>query len=563
MTIMATTILIVDDSISMRRVLGDAIKQAGWQVDTAFSAAEAIRRARQRPTAILLDCTLGADNGIDVVRALGRDPQTANIPIVAMSANDVRKEFQDIQQVVDILHKPFENQDMLRVLRRHIVESPLAEVKLPEANTQLSKAILQQVAAQIFNIMKPLLGRIPEWHAAWHMQSGRQPQSDPAPFFAGRLLTTPIVSALATTIPAIVQPTHETLLNGSSSCLGILTVIRSLADSGRTGILAIDHGGREAVCIFRRGLLLALGHGANDIDQAPEGISREALERATQAARAIDIRISPILTLVETVGVERVQQVLHEIAERTAGTLLAGGISVYRFLDVPGIERLPSLCQIPLMQLDLIRWRQIDDLAQVEAVVGGLSQILHRCGHFADTIKCIVLDVTERTVLSMIDGNRTIGQVIERSGLPALSILHAVFRLVKTGLITGSPGTAAVKILGCIGCDAYERKDLISSIQRIGCSWRVEDINIGDLETMLVQIVKMSPSAIIHRRGNLPSGLADAVQQRLESTGTVLIGVQDGPERALQDGFIILTCPVLETDLFKACGITLQRVQHN
>jgi CheY-like chemotaxis protein len=49
-----STILIVDDSITMRKVLGDAVRAGGWQVDLVATAQEALQRARHKPALMAL-----------------------------------------------------------------------------------------------------------------------------------------------------------------------------------------------------------------------------------------------------------------------------------------------------------------------------------------------------------------------------------------------------------------------------------------------------------------------------------------------------------------------------
>lgn len=77
-------ILIVDDEPEIVRVLGGYLEQAGYNVITAFSGPEAVRRARQEnPALIILDLMLPGMDGIDVCRTLRK---TSDVPIIMVTA---------------------------------------------------------------------------------------------------------------------------------------------------------------------------------------------------------------------------------------------------------------------------------------------------------------------------------------------------------------------------------------------------------------------------------------------------------------------------------------------
>ena len=82
-------VLIVDDDrgfvLLMRRML--QASDRGYQLDSAYSGTEALRKMRRSPPAcVLLDLVLPEMNGFEVAKAIRADPQLGNIPVVAISA---------------------------------------------------------------------------------------------------------------------------------------------------------------------------------------------------------------------------------------------------------------------------------------------------------------------------------------------------------------------------------------------------------------------------------------------------------------------------------------------
>jgi two-component system cell cycle response regulator DivK len=81
-------VLIVDDNDKNRKLARDVLRAAGLRTLEAATGGEAIALAAEgMPDVILLDLRLPDMDGMDVVRALGRDRRTAGIPVVALSAS--------------------------------------------------------------------------------------------------------------------------------------------------------------------------------------------------------------------------------------------------------------------------------------------------------------------------------------------------------------------------------------------------------------------------------------------------------------------------------------------
>jgi len=79
-------ILLVDDSKFLRLATERALARAGYSVTTAGDGEEALRVARgESPDLILLDMLLPKMAGLDVLRALKKDPGTAGIAVVALT----------------------------------------------------------------------------------------------------------------------------------------------------------------------------------------------------------------------------------------------------------------------------------------------------------------------------------------------------------------------------------------------------------------------------------------------------------------------------------------------
>ncbi len=114
-------VLVIDDDAALLRLLDDALRQAGYVVETAPAAGIALDRLwaewDDQPDVILLDLLLPAVDGktfADLYRAL----PVRHAPIVLMSALPEAAEVGPAIEARDVLRKPFDLDDLLERVRR-------------------------------------------------------------------------------------------------------------------------------------------------------------------------------------------------------------------------------------------------------------------------------------------------------------------------------------------------------------------------------------------------------------------------------------------------------------
>ena len=81
-------ILIVDDEETLCEVLKLNLENEGYDVDTAFSAEQALTYDLKEYSLILLDIMMGEISGIKMAKMLKADVATAEIPIIFCTARD-------------------------------------------------------------------------------------------------------------------------------------------------------------------------------------------------------------------------------------------------------------------------------------------------------------------------------------------------------------------------------------------------------------------------------------------------------------------------------------------
>ena len=104
------TVLVVDDTPVNIDLLSDILRK-DYQVKAAVNGARALEIARSEPTPdiILLDIMMPEMSGHEVCRLLKKDPHTADIPVIFVTAKaEVEDEKQGLDMgAVDYITKPF------------------------------------------------------------------------------------------------------------------------------------------------------------------------------------------------------------------------------------------------------------------------------------------------------------------------------------------------------------------------------------------------------------------------------------------------------------------------
>lgn len=116
-------VMVVDDSSVDRTNLEMILREAGYEVITVSSGAEAIALAgKEAPALIFLDILMQDMDGFKTCRTLNRDPATANIPVVMVSTkkNKADKIWAAEQGAVGYIVKPFGQDDIVSTAQQYL-----------------------------------------------------------------------------------------------------------------------------------------------------------------------------------------------------------------------------------------------------------------------------------------------------------------------------------------------------------------------------------------------------------------------------------------------------------
>ncbi|OOG50745.1 Hpt domain-containing protein [Polaromonas sp. C04] len=115
-------ILVVDDSITVRRVTQRLLQREGYRVALAVDGLQALERlAEERPALVLSDIEMPRMDGFDLARNIRGDQHMHDLPIVMITSRIAEKHREHAKQlgVNHYLGKPYSEEELLSLVRRY------------------------------------------------------------------------------------------------------------------------------------------------------------------------------------------------------------------------------------------------------------------------------------------------------------------------------------------------------------------------------------------------------------------------------------------------------------
>ncbi|NDP42394.1 MAG: response regulator [Aromatoleum sp.] len=114
-------ILIVEDNEKNLKLVRDVLQVKGYATVEAGTGEEGIRLAAERkPDLVLMDIQLPGMNGIQALGVLRADPETASIPVIAVTASVMQQDRKHITEAGfdAYIGKPLNLKEFLETVRK-------------------------------------------------------------------------------------------------------------------------------------------------------------------------------------------------------------------------------------------------------------------------------------------------------------------------------------------------------------------------------------------------------------------------------------------------------------
>jgi DNA-binding response OmpR family regulator len=460
---MSARILVVDDSPTIRKVVGSILEARAYQALLAADGQEALDMlGTEQVDLVLLDFVMPRMNGYQFCRELRAHPELKNLPVVLMSAKGDKIRGQFVQQTgaIDAITKPFDARGLIAViegaLKKHTEGRgrPVPEAdSMPEdeesnaENLRPSRSSFsedpglrrvqsaQEFGLSLTQVMAPELAKIPEL----------SPETTEAVNLAvQRAITPDNMGALSTLLKMLTfgENTRDAL-SGDISVISIAEVLQLLDLQRQTGVLSIFTRQSEITLYVKmgrldfaasRGLRIEFRIGRYLVEDG--AITREELNTVLDNRAGSKRLLGELLTQLGMASEDHVRRALvrqttelvYEVVRWKTGrfAFTVGAENLAATKAALGIET-GGLVMEGFRRVD--EWRLIEGSFDFDEVLYHDTVAIERLGQDANLTR------QERAVLGAIDGERTIREIVDLTGGSSFELCKILYQFLNSRLV--------------------------------------------------------------------------------------------------------------------------------
>ena len=452
---MGASVLVVDDSPTIRKVVISILETREFATHSAADGVEALEKLQnENVDLVLLDFVMPRMNGYQFCRELRADPDHRELPVVLMSAKGDKIRGQFVQQTgaIDAITKPFDARGLIAVvegaLNKHREgrgrpvpepgampeEETIADALAPSSSEFYGPNSEQLLAADKFaDGLKRLLG------------GNLDDLSSTAKEAVFRAIEVAITVESVPQLLSELEGTelgHESqsVLAGDISVISIAEILQLLHLQRQSGTLTVESGRRRILLHIGQGNIdLAASRGVRDefllgrylVESG--SISRTKLDEVLVNRSAPGLRLGQRLIdagLVEEDAVKlaltrQSSELVYEVVRWKAG----------RFVFQIGLPPPEGRLNLSIGALIMEGFRRVDEWRLIEGTFD-FEDILMRDEVALDNLgDAGELTQREKTVLAAIDGKQTVREIADTLEGSSFEVCKIIYQFVNSRLV--------------------------------------------------------------------------------------------------------------------------------
>ena len=416
-------VLVVDDSATIRRVVGGVLRRAGHEVATAADGDNGLAEAAVfQPDIVLLDFTMPGLSNVEFLNRLAAS-RAVEVPVVLMATRgDAVPNVGNLKDVgvVDVITKPFSPEALLAVLNHSLEKHGR---RRDEPRTVAMASAVGRSNAEAPDEDFPHAFEVDELTERTRPQPIGSTRHAPATELGAPLMLPPGLA-----------------LCGDLSVVALPEVLQLLKFQGQTGLLVVDAGGLRfelgleggavvALCAREpdgspalRGQLLLGGYfvAAGVVDEATLDHHLAAPGALPIGARLLEAGVINADDLRRAVG-EQTQDLMVELLRRRRGTFALAA------------SQLPTAVLRPGWSVDVLMFealRRIDEWGVIESEVPSFEARFALRLSPGGALDDSGLSAEEGAILGQLkSGPMAVRELVKRSPLRPFDVCRVVYRL--------------------------------------------------------------------------------------------------------------------------------------
>ncbi len=241
-------------------------------------------------------------------------------------------------------------------------------------------------------------------------------------------------------------------LTGNLVTVSFPDVLQLLSTGKKTGTLSVSCGSRRKEIAFREGnIIYATSVNANEdllgnLLLKRGKISKKDLERAITLHKQSGRALGSTLIDMELFDKEEVADCLRMQIEEIVYNLFSWSEGEFSFAEGDAPENVKLLVNLSTMNIIMEGTRRIDEWLEIQKVLPPNDVLLRIRLMPKNKADEVVLSLDEFKIISIINGERTLPDIIEASPVGEFPSCRALYKLIVSGLVEGAGKAAEDKI---------------------------------------------------------------------------------------------------------------------
>ena len=470
------TVLVIDDSPTILKVVQLVLTKAGFDVETAADGEAGLAAARTvSPDVILLDFVMPRMNGYQVCRSLAGDEALKDIPVVLMSAkgDQVGERFVKVMGIVDYITKPFSPEAITAVVQHTIgkysTRSPeelapsligtgdvsaedvqdaeaarIAEEERGRSLARVREGVAEVVAARVaglFSLADAAREADDQPPSDSHVPTDAAAIADAA---KSALDDDTLATLLGDARPLFTTTDDEPALSGNLQVVPIAEVLQLLDAQRQSGVLHVTRAGGTIEIYFRGGSVdLAIAEGVSEefllgrfIVEA-DLMTREDFEGFLESRAPGNKLIGTQLVKLGYVNTDDLKTALRMQTSELIYEILRWNHGTFRFRstrDMPA-QAVEASLALDVEGILMEGFRRVDEWHLIEREVDNFDMVFLRNEDAVAQMGRGRLTREELAVLELVNGKNTVKEIIRASRMGSFEVSKMLYRLLSIKLI--------------------------------------------------------------------------------------------------------------------------------
>jgi len=462
------TVLVIDDSPTILKVVQLVLAKAGFQVETASDGESGLEAAKRlKPDLILLDFVMPKMNGYQVCRELSQDDSLRDIAVILMSAkgDQVGERFVKVMGIVDYITKPFSPEAITAVVQHSIAKyskrppgdhtKPLLKASIDDLErSKADTAAMEADERRREQSLADLRSRISALVAAPiadHLRLAAEAGDGAAPSddtLAELIHAALDESAVATLIeglePVLAVGASGPSLRGDLRVIPIAEVLQLLEQQQQSGVLRVSRGEAMVEVCFRDGQIelataagvaeeFLLGRFIANAELMSEDDLESFLESRAPGSRLMGAQLVKLGYLTD----DQLRSALSDQTRELIYEVLRWRFGTFRFrrtqdLPPPATEAALGLGVEGIL---MEGFRRVDEWHLIEREVSDFDQVFLRNEDAVAQMGRGRLTREELAVLELANGKNTVKEIIRSSKMGSFEVSKMLYRLLSIKLV--------------------------------------------------------------------------------------------------------------------------------